>query len=112
MTHWSLAGVRPEKKRRRDFRRLGRGPGVDEEKVGVSTEGLMVVNIRCDIFTEVNEPVYHVVQKKFVREGRLEVVLGERQNLVEVFPGDARISYSGPLTTLQQLTAQKNHAMI
>jgi hypothetical protein len=44
------------------------------------------------IFFQVDKPVYHVVLKEFVCECGLQGLLSERQNLAEVFPGDAQIS--------------------
>lgn len=94
VAHRSLAVVRPEEKSPCDFTfsRCGVGLRVDNEKVGVGTEGLVVVYVRFYVILQVDKAVYHVVMKEFAGESGLEVGLSESQNLAEVFPGDAKIS--------------------
>jgi len=96
LTHWSLAVVRPEKIRPRNFRRsrCQIGPGVDDQDVSVGPEGLVVIYIGTYVVPQVDEAIYRVVYHEFSSEGRLQIGLRKRQNLAEVFPGDARISYS------------------
>lgn len=106
MTQWSLAIVRPEEERPCDLRwtRCGVGSRVKDENVGVGPEDLVVVYIRRNAILQMDKSVYRIVLNKFVGESWLKVGLSERQNLVEVFPGDARVS-KGPSTRSRHLTA-------
>lgn len=62
-THWSLTVVRPKKKCRRDLRWFGCGigPGVEDEKVSMRPEGLVVIYVWRYILLQVDEAVYRVV---------------------------------------------------
>lgn len=63
----------------------GAGPIAENEEVGVGPEDLVVVYIGCNVFPQVDEAVYCVVENELVCECRLQVVLSECQNLAEVF---------------------------
>jgi hypothetical protein len=60
ITLWSLAAVRPEEKLPR-WSGCGVRPIVNNEKVGVGPKPLVVVDIGCDVFLQMNEAVYGVV---------------------------------------------------
>jgi len=49
----------------------------------------VVVDVRIDVLLQVDEAVDGVVEDEFVGERSLQIALGKRQNLAEVFPGYA-----------------------
>jgi hypothetical protein len=55
-------------------------------------QDLVVVYVSLYIVSKIYEAIYGVVEDEFIREARLQAGLRERQNLVEVLPGDAQVS--------------------